>query len=77
MGEETHQCSVNVNEVRIKAAEVVCTVELGLGEDAGAEAEPVFPVADVEGRHWRMVRDLGRKVFTHKSTLIWLYIFFL
>lgn len=63
VGVETHQCSVNVNVVRSKTAEVVCTVELGLGEDAAAEAEPVFPVADVEGRHRRMVRHLGREGF--------------
>lgn len=34
------------------------TVELGPGDDAAADAEPVLPVADVEGRHGRVVGHL-------------------
>jgi len=35
------------------------TVELGLGQDAAAEAEAVLPVADVEGGDRRMMGDLS------------------
>jgi len=34
------------------------TVELGLGQDAAADAEAVLLIADVEGRDGRVVRDL-------------------
>lgn len=34
------------------------TVEPGLGRDAAADAEAVFPVADVEGRHGWVVGHL-------------------
>lgn len=36
------------------------TVELGLGEDAAAEAESVLPVADVEGGDWRVMGHLQK-----------------
>lgn len=39
----------------------ICTVELGLGEDAATEAEPILPVADVEGRHGRVVGHLDKR----------------
>lgn len=39
---------------------VLPTVEFGFGKDAATEAESVFPVADIKGRHWRMMGYLKK-----------------
>lgn len=37
------------------------TIKLGLGQDTAIDVEPIMPVCHMEGRNWRMMRNLAKK----------------
>lgn len=46
---------------------VLCTIELGLGQDATTDRITVLPIADIKGRDGRMVGHLAEERERHVS----------
>lgn len=40
---------------------MLCTIELGLGQDAPTDRKTILPIADIKGRDGRMVGHLAEE----------------
>ena len=61
---------------QITYGSMLCTIELGLGQDASTDRETILPIADIKGRDGRMVGHLELKVLTKLLlSLSFLYLF--
>lgn len=46
---------------QVTCCSMLCTIELGLGQDAPTDRKTILPIADIKGRDGRMVGHLAEE----------------